>query len=120
MASGSLGCEVIVYRALTRASDFDKATQQLKPIAFRRRPSDKKGLSVNYGCEPHECGAHLNKRHGIASLHVGHVRVLGIDIVSDVPNHANIVGVPMPEEDPERAEQLAGDLAEQARLKLIF
>jgi hypothetical protein len=121
MASGDLDCAVILLRAITRNSDFDKATRQLKPQAFHRRNSDKKGVSVDYNCPLADCGAMLRDRKGIATLHAGRVQSLGLQVVPDTANHANIIGVPMRGEDLEenrKAEQIAADLAEQARLKL--
>lgn len=120
-----LACETIVFRALTRASDFDKATRKIKLTAFFRRPGDKKGLSVDYNCKPQDAGLVLSGRKGVASLHVGWVRTIeGLDVEPDpeTPDHGNITGVPF-RDDPdlqERVEQVAGDLADQARLAHLF
>jgi hypothetical protein len=45
------------------------------------------------------------------------VRDIGLNVVpDDVPKHANIVGIPYREDDSERAERLATELAMQARV----
>jgi len=52
----------------------------------------------------------------VASLHVGRVRNLGLDVIPDEAHHANIVGLPHPAEKPAEAEHLALQLQRQARL----
>jgi hypothetical protein len=118
-----LECQTIVFRVITRASDLDHTTQRPKPSLFHRRQADQDGLSVNYNCMPSEAGASLRGRRAIASLHVGRVRSLQLDVIPDTHDHANITGVPIRGEDAkeiERAEQLAADLAEQARIAHRF
>jgi hypothetical protein len=85
------------------------------PAAFFRRdsPHDDDGLSVNIE-SPRSCAATLKNCH-VASLHVGRIRDLGLDVVIDDPPHANITGLPRISEDRTRAERLASQLAKQAR-----
>jgi hypothetical protein len=123
MEFGPLECATIVFRALRRAADLDRVAKRINSGAFlRRRATDPTGLSVNYNCQARECGQDLKKRHGVATLHVGHIRSLELDVVSDAPTHANITGVPIRDESDQvsidRAERLADRLAEQARLLL--
>jgi hypothetical protein len=120
MSDDVLGCEVIVFRAITRASDFDKEKMRPKIGLFLRKPKDTKGLSVDYNCQPHECGSDLSARRAIASLHTGRVCSLGLKIVADTKSHANIEGLPFREDDAQGAEQLAADLVEQARIAHVF
>jgi hypothetical protein len=56
------------------------------------------------------------QRYGVASLQVGKVRELGLDVVPDSPSHAQIVGLPYREDDRNNADRLARLLAEQSRL----
>jgi hypothetical protein len=42
---------------------------------------------------------------GVASLEVGRVREIGLDVKQDSPNHANIVGLPHREDDLAEAER---------------
>lgn len=116
-AVDSLPCSTIVYRTITRASDFDKDQGRALANAFHRRQRDLDGVSVDYGLPPSECGLQLAGRRAVVSLHVGRVRNIGLDVVPNhVPNHANIVGMPFREHDSDRAEKLAKALATQARV----
>ena len=117
MAMGPLECSVIVFRAITRATSHNANTGGATPDAFLRRPRDIDGLSVDFNCDPRECGRDLSGVRAVVSLHVGRVRNLGLDIMPDEPTHALIVGVPFrdTEENTHLAEDLAEQLAELAR-----
>ncbi|MBI3469570.1 MAG: hypothetical protein HY000_41745 [Planctomycetes bacterium] len=52
------------------------------------------------------------------SLHVGRLRDIGLDVVPDEPQHANITNLPYPQDDPVTAERLAGLIARQARIAI--
>ena len=112
-----LACSTIVYRAMARKNWVDATTQSVLPAAFMRRlpPADEDGLSVDIHSAG-SCSLALSKCHGVASLHVGRVRNLGLDVVVDEPPHANITSLPRTTEDAARAERLASQLARQARL----
>jgi hypothetical protein len=113
-----LACQRIVFRALTR-SGWVAPNGQILSGAFIRRPVDHDGLSVDIASAA-SCAAPFRKCYGVASLHVGRVRRIGLDIVVDIvvdmAPHANITGVPRPEDDAANAERLAGLLAKQSRL----
>ena len=53
---------------------------------------------------------------GTMTLHVGHVRDLGLDVVPDSPTHANIIEIPTRDQNYDVAMALAGQLAKIARL----
>jgi hypothetical protein len=110
-----LPCSTIVYRAI-RPKWVDPVTRTVLPIAFQRRPapSDEDGLSVDI-LSAQSCAQALRNCQ-VASLHVGRVRDLGLDVVVDEPPHANIVGVPRQEEDRTAANRFAFELARQGRL----
>jgi hypothetical protein len=114
----SLPCAEIVYRALLRKQWIDEDTGTIKADAYFLR-SHESGLSVNLASvrSPEQCAAKFKKCHGIASLHVGRVRDLGLDVEQDSPDHANITGLPSREDDPAKAERLAGLLAKRSRLQ---
>jgi hypothetical protein len=109
-----LACQRIVFRALIRSGLIVPGGQILSG-AFIRRPVDHDGLSVDIASAA-SCTAPFRKCYGVASLHVGRVRRIGLDIVVDMAPHANITGVPRPEDDAANAERLAGLLAKQSRL----
>lgn len=109
----ALACSVIVFRAFRSKSWFDDATKRVTSAAFMRRPRDRTGISVAF--TPQEAERYLNS-YGVASLHVGRVRDIGLDVVADRPPHAVITGLPFDEDDRREAERLAGLLARQARL----
>ncbi|MEH2362761.1 hypothetical protein [Nostoc sp.] len=49
-------------------------------------------------------------------MHVGRIRDLGLDVIQDSSDHANIIGLPDVNDDPVTAERLAGLLAKQSRI----
>lgn len=109
----ALACGHIVFRALLKRGWVDPETGNISAGAFLLRPSEE-GLSVDID-SPAKCVAPLNKTFGVASLHVGRVRDLGLDVVPDIGTHANLTGLPHAEVDPGKAEFLAGELARTAR-----
>jgi hypothetical protein len=111
-----LGCETIVYRAIARKKWIDPASQRVLPAAFFRRPppKDEDGLSVDV-VSPNSCASVLRDCFGVASLHVGRIRNVGLDVVVDESPHANITGLPCSADDQTEAERLASQLARQAR-----
>jgi len=115
MCGHKLECHGIVLRAVIRRSDVDQDSGRILARAFLLRQNEQ-GLSVNYECTPQECAAQFKKCHGVASLHVGRVRNLGLDVVPDEPHHANILGLPHRDDDPATAERMARLLLAQARL----
>ena len=58
----------------------------------------------------------FRKCYGVASLEIGSVRALGLEVAQDTVNHANILGLPHREDDLAQAERLAGLLAKRSRL----
>lgn len=102
---------------MARKNWIDKVTRKVLPVAFMRRPApkDDKGLSVDVesACS---CHGSLRDCFGVASLHVGRVRALALDIVVDAPPHANITGLPREAENAAEAEHLARELAKQSRV----
>jgi hypothetical protein len=54
----------------------------------------------------------------VATLHVGRIRNLGLNVVPDLDDarHAEIINMPLESEDPDQASRLAQLLAEQLRI----
>jgi len=113
----------IVLRGLIRSTHIDREHQSILAVAFMLRTlpdgTKEESLSVSHDCSPVECASGFNKCYGVASLHVGPIRGLGLDVVPDEPHHANIVGLPHKDDDLAKAEYLAGRLQRQATLELI-
>lgn len=107
-----LANDAIIYRALLRKQWIDEDTFRVKADAYFLRAGEP-GLSVNLAsvCSPEQCARLFRKCYGVASLEVGRVREIGLDIQQDSDNHANIVGLPYREDDLALAERLAGLLA---------
>ena len=110
-----LSCSKIVYRAMARKDWIDFNANRVLPGAFLRRPNDDDGLSVDIA-SPQSCANALSKCHGVASLHVGRIRDIGLDVEVDDPPHASIKKLPRPSDDAAEAEHKASQLAKQARL----
>ncbi|MGK7901259.1 MAG: hypothetical protein AB4352_07575 [Hormoscilla sp.] len=109
----------IVYRALLRKWWIDSETYEVTDDAyFLRKNKNESGLSVRLAsaCSPSECAARFRNCYGVASLQVGQVRELGLDVVPDSPSHAQIIGLPYREDDRNNADRLARLLAQQSRL----
>lgn len=108
--------ETIGFRAMLRRGWFDARNQQVLPGAFIRRPApnDPDGLSVGIFCPVDDYLKGFRETFGHAMVHVEYVRELGLDVIQDEPRHASIVGAPYREDDPERAETLANQLARKA------
>ncbi|NJL11152.1 MAG: hypothetical protein HC908_16050 [Calothrix sp. SM1_7_51] len=113
----SLRGDVVVYRALLRKQWIDEDTGRVKADAYFLRALEP-GLSVNIAsvCSPEQCARLFRKCYGVASLEVGRIREIGLDVEQDSPNHANIVGLPHREDDLAEAERLAGLLAKRAHI----
>ncbi|MDQ2809851.1 MAG: hypothetical protein M3Z04_23480 [Chloroflexota bacterium] len=95
--------------------------EQFLPVAFLRRPSER-DLSVDRVslCSQEDARAGLDPCHGLATLHVGWIRDLGLDVLPDAldnnPAHAKIVGLPSQDEDLAQAQFFATELARQSRV----
>lgn len=109
--------DATVYRALLRKQWIDEDTGRVKADAYFLRANEP-GLSVNpaSACTPKQCAAMFRKCHGVASLEVGGIREIGLEVEQDKVNHANIVGLPYRDDDLAEAERLAGLLARQSRI----
>ena len=107
----------IVYRSMLRKQWIDEDTGRVKADAYFLRANEP-GLSVNLAstCSPQQCAEMFRKCYGVASLQVGDVREIGLDIEQDSVNHANVVGLPYREDDLAEAERLAGLLAKRSSL----
>lgn len=111
-------CDAILYRLLTKSLWIDPDGGVL-PAAFYRRP-DEEGMSVFIAaiCPLEEAKTLLNTVKGIATLHTGHIRDLGLEVIPDPIDvrHAEIIGVPLRDDDGGLATYYADLLAEQSRL----
>lgn len=107
-----LSNESSVYRVLTNATGFEKTTGRPLTGGFKRRESDKNGLSV-CPCDAVTADALIArwKPKAIVSLVVGDIRSIetdpALDVIKDKPTHANITGLPAHLEDDDKAEMLA-------------
>lgn len=114
---GPLLSSAIVYRALLRKRWIDQDTGKVKADAYFLREKEKNtGLSVSIAltCSPQQCAKKFLECFGVASLNVGRIRDIGLDVVPDSLNHANITGLPYREDDRDGAERFAGLLARQS------
>jgi hypothetical protein len=111
-------CGSVLYR-LARTSgyvDWDAGTFTNR--AFERR-EDEKGLSayVAARCTVEEAfrDTGFNKYYGHATVLAGHAWDLELKIVAVSDIEVEIIGMPTPIEDRERAVNIASRLAERAR-----
>jgi hypothetical protein len=104
----------VLLRALLRRAELDDPVTAF----FIRNNERDTGLSVSFDLTPDECRAQacFEKTYGVRSLLVQSVRELDLEIVPDEPCHANVKGVPHVDDDPDRAEFLAGQLLKISEL----
>lgn len=139
----NLPCSTILYRAITNPEHIneDRAESGIDFTldAFVMSPQDK---ALSTQCSdawdaPEDYASYfdsIKRKHpvhcyGIASLHTGKVRDLGLKVILDPPNpskpgrHVSIDGIPLLKEQltdldkKKMAEDFATALAHQARLK---
>ena len=115
-------------RFLTSSSLFNAAG--VKPAAFMPNPQNRETSVFRYGSEPRERLWRIGSEHLTAgrTLHAAaifkarHVRSSQLDVVPQEPPpcHANIVGWPWPQTDPElsksQQKELASLIAQQAEV----
>jgi hypothetical protein len=102
----------VLLRALLRRAEIDDPV-----TAFFIRSSERDtGLSVNFDMTPDECRAQFRTSHGVRSLVVRSVRELELEVIPDREHHANVKGIPHKDDDPDRAEFLAGQLLKISEL----
>jgi hypothetical protein len=103
-----------LLRALLRNSELTDP----RTAFFIRNSERDTGLSVNFDLTPDDCRAQacFEKTYGVRSLLVQSVRELDLEIVPDDAHHANVKGIPHIDDDPMRAEFLAGQLLKVSEL----
>lgn len=114
-----LPCNAIVYRALMKKRWIDEDTEEVLADAFLlRKDRGEIGVSVNPAttCSPQACANKFKRCTAVASLHVGKVRDLGLDVIQNRSDHAHIIGLPYPEDNEAEWEKLADLLANQSRI----
>jgi hypothetical protein len=95
-----------VLRGLLRRGELDDP----RTAFFIRLSERDTGLSVNFDLTPEQCRAQFKKTYGVRSLLVQFVRALELEVIPDDAHHANVTGIPHIDDDPVRAEFLAGEL----------
>ena len=118
-------CETIVYRALLRGSWIDPDdTTAVKPEAFFRKASDHDGLSVSRAdaCAIDDVIKSFNTCFGVASLHVGRLKDLGLTVEPDSLDRTKllITNLPYENDGSAEAEFIVGQVAKTARLAKIL
>lgn len=104
----------LVYRAL-RKGWIDRDRSIVKSDAYYLRKNiNEQGISVNFSIE--QSLSALRNCEGIASLNVGGIRELGLNVVRDSSSHGSIIGLPYREDNRPRADELALLLARQSRI----
>lgn len=123
-----------MFRTIRRKTWFDPDNEsRVKAEAFMRRrpknrpdgsadPGDNDGLSVfdSFHVELWACVHNELSCHGIATLHVGAIRDLGLSVVRDPEDPRKLLIPDMPLENPNDAgqEALLDAVAQSARIAL--
>ncbi|MGI9073198.1 MAG: hypothetical protein ACR2JB_18235 [Bryobacteraceae bacterium] len=127
-------CATIVYRQVRRASwyDADDDSKVMAEAFMRRRPKiradgsydpgDEDGLSVydSFRIDRQACIEDCNSCQGLATLHVGTLRNLDLNVVRDAEDYRKILVTNMPLENPNDPQQelLAETVARSAKIAL--
>jgi hypothetical protein len=105
---------ILVYRGLRKGwIDRDRLIVKSDAYYLRQRIKEQ-GISVNFSIE--QSLSALKKCEGVASLNVGEIRELGLNVVRDSLSHGSIIGLPYREDNRSMADELALLLARQSRI----
>lgn len=109
-----LSDNAVVYRALRKGwIDRDRSIVKSDAYYLRQRINEQ-GISVNFSME--QSLKALKNCEGVASLNVGKIRELGLNVVRDSLSHGSIVGLPYREDNRSTADELALLLSRQSRI----
>jgi len=114
-------CNTIAYRTIRRKDWFDPDNDShVKVEAFMRRgprekpdgahdPGDVDGLSLfdSFHMDMKACIESELSCHGVASLHVGHLRNLGLTVIRDPLDERKLLVTNMPFTNPNNVDQEA-------------
>ncbi|WP_293350651.1 MULTISPECIES: hypothetical protein [unclassified Microcoleus] len=104
----------VVYRALRKGwIDRDRSIVKSDAYYLRQRINEQ-GISVNFSIE--QSLKALKNCEGVASLNVGKIRELGLNVVRDSLSHGSIIGLPYREDNRSTADELALLLSRQSRI----
>ncbi len=111
-------CGEILYRLLTKASWISQDGDVALAAFYRRDVNDNISVFKSSVCPLEEAQTKLGGVKAIVTLHTGRVRDMGLRVVTDLDNtqHAEILGIPLVEDDIDGANYYADGLAEQARI----
>lgn len=102
----------LVYRGLRKGwIDRDRSIVKSDAYYLRQRINEQ-GISVNFSIE--QSLSALKNCEGVASLNVGKIRELGLNVVRDSFSHGSIIGLPYREDNRPKADELALLLARQS------
>lgn len=81
---------------------------------YLRKRINEQSISVNFSIE--QSLSALRNCEGVASLNVGEIRELGLNVVRDSSSHGSIIGLPYREDNRLKADELALLLARKSRI----
>jgi hypothetical protein len=109
-----LSDNAVVYRALRKGwIDRDRSIVKSDAYYLRQRINEQ-GISVNFSIE--QSLKALKNCEGVASLNVGKIRELGLNVVRDSLSHGSIIGLPYREDNRSTADELALLLSRLSRI----
>jgi len=111
-------CSEVLYRLLTKASWLSQDGDVALAAFYRRDVDDNISVFKSSTCSLEEAQTKMRGVKAIVTLHAGRVRDIGLYVVADLddPQHAEILGIPLEEDDSDSANYYADLLAEQARI----
>lgn len=104
----------LIYRSLRKGwIDWDRSIVKSDAYYLRKRINEQ-SISVNFSIE--QSLSALRNCEGVASLNVGEIRELGLNVVRDSSSHGSIIGLPYREDNRLKADELALLLARKSRI----
>jgi len=104
----------LVYRGLRKGwIDRDRSIVKSDAYYLRQRINEQ-SISVNFSIE--QSLSALKNCEGVASLNVGEIRELGLNVVRDSSSHGSIMGLPYREDNRPKADELALLLARRSQI----
>jgi hypothetical protein len=101
-----------LYRAIRASSWVDKITDLIQPNAYDLR-GDERGFSTDLIPEK---TLNLSMCYGILKVSKQDVLSLDFELDNDYETHFNIIGIPNPDQEPEKYQKMINKLIEKTEI----
>jgi hypothetical protein len=102
-----------LYRAIRASNWVDKMTDLIQPNAWNLRHGEN-GFSTDL--IPEKTFQKLDSCYGILKVSKQDVLSLDFNVDNDYETHCNIIGIPNPDEEPEKYKRMIDTLIEKTKI----